>query len=120
LKSPDLLWHTATLVDLFAMKLLMCQGLFAYGKIQKQSISGFLKLGMQYNVYEWLDSVCGKPTSMRDCNSWKLDDVQMKRMNMMDSRQNPDAVKRLIGWQRNRLNDSLREMIFRAAPSARR
>ena len=46
--------------------------------------------------------------------------VQMKRMSMMDSRQNPDAVKRLIGWQRNRLTDSLREMLFRAAPSARR
>ena len=46
--------------------------------------------------------------------------LQMKRMSMMDSRQNPDAVKRLIGWQRNRLDDSLREMIFRAAPSAHR
>ena len=46
--------------------------------------------------------------------------VQMKRMSMMDSRQNPDAVKRLIGWQRNRLDDSLREMLFRAAPSAHR
>lgn len=46
--------------------------------------------------------------------------AQMKRMSMMDSRQNPDAVKRLIGWQRNRLTDSLREMLFRAAPSARR
>ena len=46
--------------------------------------------------------------------------MQMKRMSMIDSRQNPDAVKRLIGWQRNRLTDSLREMVFRAAPSARR
>ncbi len=46
--------------------------------------------------------------------------AQMRRVSMMDSRQNPDAVRRLMGWQRGRLTDALREMLFRAAPSARR
>ncbi|CAL5229040.1 g12289 [Coccomyxa viridis] len=54
------------------------------------------------------------------CFVFFIGGAQMKRMSMMDSRQNPEAVKRLIGWQRNRLDDSLREMIFRAAPSAHR
>ncbi|CAK0785139.1 hypothetical protein CVIRNUC_008345 [Coccomyxa viridis] len=54
------------------------------------------------------------------CFVFFIGGAQMKRMSMIDSRQNPDAVKRLIGWQRNRLTDSLREMVFRAAPSARR
>lgn len=39
---------------------------------------------------------------------------------MMDSRQNPEAVQRIMGWQRGHLQDILREMLFRAAPSARR
>ncbi|CAL8469739.1 g9281 [Coccomyxa elongata] len=46
--------------------------------------------------------------------------AQMRRVSMMDSRENPDAVRRLMGWQRGRLTDALREMLFRAAPSARR
>lgn len=44
----------------------------------------------------------------------------MKRVSMVDSRQNPEGVKRLMGWQRGRLTDTLREMLFRTAPSARR
>ena len=59
------------------------------------------------------------------CNllTWQSIHVQVRHLRMPDARNmygSTTVLNRMFGYERNRLQATLREMLFRNAPSARR
>eukprot|EP00884_Botryococcus_braunii_P005042 jgi/Botrbrau1/14539/Bobra.0212s0006.1 len=86
---------------------------------QQKSGVLFLKHNLR-DDFDNLTEVARMYRTSRPAFVFLVDGAQLRKVEMMDGRQHPSTIQRMLTWQRRRLNSTLQEMLFRNAPSARR